>query len=835
MQVAKVGKVRVDRIERPGELRKRLSDGRFHDKPFQLRAILVVLKPNQLAASLSPRWGLALSLAVLSCSSPGAGPDHGAAVAGNGSGGWTAAGGPAASAGDTAMLPMAGSSPSGGAGEMGGSATGGQMEPSSSGSSGAPSGGGAGSSGMSGVSGSGGGTAPIPDLGTTVKVDATGKYSVTFKLPAWTFGGDLGAPASNIASTTGMDALGAYSETSFGYTNQGAREARIRAYAGTPVVVFAERNPAASTNARRFPRLSTYPKLAHSLAYSDAVFGLYSLTAMSPDSPWLYFDDAANTFILSAASHFMNTETRAESDASISTGISRGIANLPAGFEQSTVLVAKTGINQAFDSWGSALQRFGGKAAVANDKTIELQKLGYWTDNGAAYYYATAGSADYRSTLLQAKTYLTGLGLPAGYVQLDSWWYRKGSVGTWEGNGTDRGGTYLYEADPTLFPAGLSAFQKSLALPLMTHNRWIDAASPYRSQFKMSVNVSTDPAFWDQIATYLQGAGVTSYEQDWLNELAVASTTNLIDQDAFMDNMARAMAAHGISIQYCMPLPKHYLQSTKYASVVSSRVSNDKFARNRWKGYVYGSRLASAVGEWPWSDVFKSSDLDSLRLSLLGAGVFGVGDAINGVNKANVLRAVRTDGVIVKPDVPIVPLDKTIIDEARGLATPTVAFAYSAHPGGRTTYLFAFSDASSDFSVRPVDLGYASDIYVYDANRLTGKVIAAGASFSATVASTAYYVVAPIGRSGIAFLGDVGKIASAGKQRVATWQDDGAVTATLSFAAGESATVHGYAPSAPKAAASVGTVGAVTYDSATHQFSVLVTPAASSATITISL
>jgi hypothetical protein len=689
-----------------------------------------------------------------------------------------------------------------------------------------------------GTSGSGGSTPDVPgaSVGTTVAVDPSGRYSVTFMRPNWTFGGDLGTPLTNIVRTDGSDTLGSYSDTSFTYVSGVSRQGRIRAYATTPVVVFSDRNATAAANLRQFPRLATFPALARHLTYTDTVFGDYTLTGLTPDSPWVYFDDSAQAFILSGASHFMNSETQRETNGSLSSGIARAIANLPAGFEQSTVLVADTGINGAFDKWGQALLRFGGKTPVANDATPDLAKFGYWTDNGATYYYATAGTADYRSTLTQVRDYFQQLGTPIGYVQLDSWWYRKGATGDWQGAGTNRGGTYLYEADATLFPAGLKAFQQSLALPLLTHNRWIDTASPYRSQFTMSNDVSTDPAFWTQIAAYIKDAGAITYEQDWLNDMALPSTANLVDQEAFLDNMARAMATAGISIQYCMPLPKHYLQSTKYPNVVTSRVSNDRFNRNRWKSFLYGSRLASAVGEWPWSDVFRSSERDNLLLSTLSAGMVGIGDALNSANKANLLRAMRADGIIVKPDLPIVQIDRTIVDEARAVAAPTIATTSSSHPGGKTTYLFAFTDVGSIAAgFRPAELGYTTDVYVYDVNRAVGRVAPVAAMYSDTITDTAYYVVAPIGRSGMAFLGDAGKFASVGKQRISTWSDDGTLRATVTFAPGETVTLHGYAPTAPTATATTGTVGPVTFDATNRRFTVLVSPVAGVATIGLHL
>jgi lipopolysaccharide biosynthesis protein len=37
------------------------------------------------------------------------------------------------------------------------------------------------------------------------------------------------------------------------------------------------------------------------------------------------------------------------------------------------------------------------------------------------------------------------------------------------------------------------------------------------------------------------------------------------------------MAKRGIDIQYCMALPKHFLQSTNYSNVTNIRTSQDRF------------------------------------------------------------------------------------------------------------------------------------------------------------------------------------------------------------------------------------------------------------------
>ena len=117
-----------------------------------------------------------------------------------------------------------------------------------------------------------------------------------------------------------------------------------------------------------------------------------------------------------------------------------------------------------------------GKTRPANDADPTLNYLGYWTDNGATYYYKFDPTLGYAGTLLAVANSFKQEGIPLGYMQLDSWWYPKGSSDTWQGNGTKRGGIYAYVA--ALFPNGLQAFQQQLGLPLVTHARWIDTSSP---------------------------------------------------------------------------------------------------------------------------------------------------------------------------------------------------------------------------------------------------------------------------------------------------------------------------------------------------------------------
>ena len=274
-----------------------------------------------------------------------------------------------------------------------------------------------------------------------------------------------------------------------------------------------------------------------------------------------------------------------------------------------------------------------------------------------------------------------------GYVQLDSWFYLKGHEGRWKNSDHLGGGTYLYEASEELFPEGLATFQRKLRVPLVAHNRWIDDNSPYRRKYSISGNVSIDANLWTRWMRYLRAAGVRTYEQDWLSGPAVPQR-NLTSGDIFMDTMAESARREGISLQYCMPLPRHFLQGTRYSNLLTIRTSGDRFKQEHWKSFLFNGRLASALGEWPWTDVFMSAETSNLLLSTLSASIVGIGDAIGTFDRTNLLRVVRADGVIVKPDEAIAPLELDIHRAVEGSAT--AHHGIDPHPPRKVDHVLRF-------------------------------------------------------------------------------------------------------------------------------------------------
>ena len=91
---------------------------------------------------------------------------------------------------------------------------------------------------------------------------------------------------------------------------------------------------------------------------------------------------------------------------------------------------------------------------------------------------------------------------------------------------------------------------------------------------------------------------------------------------------------------------------------------------------------------------------------------------------------------------------------------------------------------------------------------------------------SAFYVIAPVGRCGIALLGDKGKFVGTGKQRIASLRDEaGRLTIGIVFAENESSVVlNGYSAVEPRATVIPGAARLFHYDPTTRYFTVDIQP-----------
>ena len=685
----------------------------------------------------------------------------------------------------------------------------------------------------------------------TADVEPSGEYRVVAASSRWTLAGSLPGAAEDIKIAAGSDRVGAYQQLAFAWKDSGRGVTGfIRLYERAGLALFSDTLPQASISpAAPFPDFTKVPAGWFHFSYQDRAFSAPQFHFGTTSSPWMFFDAQDHALLVSAADNFLVANLTGNGIDRVAAGFSPTLTSLPGGFTQQTLLAFGDGINATYDLWGQALTDLQGKHRPANDADDSLKYFGYWTDNGADYYYNYDQNEGYAGTLEALVAKYREEKIPLRYLQLDSWWYHKtytfhdGKVGEPknpklpEGDWNCYGGLLDYTASQFLFPQGLASFQQKLGLPLITHNRWIDPASPYHAHFKISGLAAVDPEFWDRIAAYLKESGIVTYEQDWLVSIfehspELSSTPDL--GNAFLDNMARATRKQGQTMQYCMATPRCFLQGSKYDNLTTIRTSDDRFCPERYHDFLYTSRFATALGMWPWADVFMSGETNNLLLSNLSAGPVGTGDALGKENAANILKTVRADGVIIKPDAALLPVDSAYLAEAQKQPAPLVATTYTDLGGQRVVYAVVIDPpktTGASYTLSSADLGTAGNVYVYDYFAGEGQFLEKGKSYVGKVpaGSVAYLVAAPVGASGVTFLGDRDKFVSLGRQRVAALDDrpDG-LKAKLLLARGEdSVTLHGYCRQRPVVTVQNGIADTVEYDAASGHFTVAVRPDAS--------
>ncbi len=674
--------------------------------------------------------------------------------------------------------------------------------------------------------------------------EKTGSYRIICADPGWEFSGNLPSASDPATQTKGHDAIGAYHQVNFDWQDGGLPvSGSIRVYEEKPLVMFSDTcGPARQTAPAPFPDFSGLPARLHVFSYRQEVFAPPSFTANECSTPWLLFDDEANAAVISPAAHFMVASMFGDGHRRVASGFNTNLCHLPRGFSQPTILAFGKGINRTWNLWGQSLNELRGAKRPAPDADALLKYLSYWTDNGATYYYNYDTNLGYAGTLQALVTHYRQEQIPVHCLQLDSWWYFKtftdagGAIGKTKqpglpaGEWNRYGGLLEYRAHPFLFPNGLAEFQKSVSLPLVTHNRWIDPASPYHEKYKISGVAAVDPKFWDDLAGYLHSCGIVTYEQDWLDRIykySPAFSSTVDAAETFVREMARACHERGITMQYCMAYPCYFMEGSRYDNLATIRTSNDRFQPSRWNDFLYTSRLAYSLGLWPWSDVFNSPETNNFLLATLSAGPVGIGDAIGKENQANIFKSVRADGVIVKPDVPCVPLDQCYVTDAAKSGEPLLAGTYTEHDGLRTSYVFVFNRNHTETKTAqftPAELGYTGTVCIYDNASGTVTPLKSNERFELSLPPNGVrsYIVAPVGRSGIGFLGDSGKFVSTGRQRISQIKDDpGELTATVLFADSEkTVALHGYAGVKPSVAVQNGTAGEVKFDPVNRHFAV---------------
>ncbi len=531
------------------------------------------------------------------------------------------------------------------------------------------------------------------------------------------------------------------------------------------------------------------PPPSHSRVFTFRI-GAFSPPTHEPISttgPVILYSEDLEVVVISPLDHFLESMTQPV-EGEWRCGFGGMIERLPEGTMRRVMVVKGRGINNTVMKWGDLVRKWHDHERVPPYHDVALSRLGYWTDNGAMYYYKTAPKMNYHETLIAVKEEADRRDIPYGYFQIDSWWYPKAKTGGLLS--AFRGGCIKWEPQDKHFPRGLESFQEELGLPLVAHNRWYDHNTPYCDKYECVYGkgdktpaLPVEPEFWDEIMDNAVRYGVAVYEQDWLitqMNLIPWLRSELGHAELWFESMAGAAHERGLTMQLCMAPPGFFLQQMKHDHITHVRTSGDYqggvLKTYFWPKFHKTSMFAYAVGFWPFKDNFQSSSgqrfirnerwaYEEALISVLSGGPVGPADELGAADRELLMKTCRDDGVLLKSDRPATPIDLMFLDNKK----PWIAKTETSNRTGHTFYLAAFNIRplnTRDKSVSFQELDISGDYGVYDYR--SKKMIRgqSGIEFGRMKKNrAAYYIIAPRLDNGMYLVGETDKFVTLSNKR----------------------------------------------------------------------
>ncbi len=173
------------------------------------------------------------------------------------------------------------------------------------------------------------------------------------------------------------------------------------------------------------------------------------------------------------------------------------------------------------------------------------------------------------------------------------------------------------------------------------------------------------------------------------------------------------------------------------------------------------------------------------------------------------------------------PVDSVFVSDAQGIDTPMIASTWSNFGGSRTNYIFAYNrGANTSITIQPSSWGIAGAAYLYDYLDGVGYLIDANSDKTLMLnGGVGYFILAAVGQTGIAFLGDMGDFVTMGKNRIPLFADTGRINVLVAYGSGEQTrTLFGYSPRPVHVTAVNGSADSLSWSPSTQLFTVNVHP-----------
>lgn len=487
-------------------------------------------------------------------------------------------------------------------------------------------------------------------------------------------------------------------------------------------------------------------------------------------------------------------------------GWSGDLASVPKGFCATMSIISGSSPRELIRTWGALVRHHAkAKGNVVNTRgryaDVSVAKLSMWTDNGASYWYRTEEGMDLPSTLEATIAHLDEKHVPISSVELDSWFYkhettRKVAAVGYPNIVPPTGMLRWEPREDVLGKDGIEGLRKRMGnRPLILHSRHISSKSSYLTESSLPGELwwidddrahPTGPGLYKRWMQQASDWGATAYEQDWLVEvwLGIKQLRACPGRvDAWQKRLDDAARERNISLIWCMATPADMAQAVSVQQIVALRSCDDyRYATDPsvlWRWHLTVSCIIRSLGLLPFKDVFMShtnnSELPDIDgdpnamleacLSALSAGPVGIGDRLGKTNCELVRKTCRVDGVLIKPDAPLVALDRSLRNPAGLLWAETNCGSWRYILVVRTGIR---SDKDPEHELPMTEtLEIGSTALVYDWK--TGEAhVADSISASLVIHEWALWVICPLLGAGrtTALIGDPNAFATMGDRRI---------------------------------------------------------------------
>ena len=178
-----------------------------------------------------------------------------------------------------------------------------------------------------------------------------------------------------------------------------------------------------------FPRFFNDSPNRRILSFQTQKFAPPTQQVTYSTGPVTLFDENSNTIIISSMDQFMSHVTKAKGTkvrvSQFRCGLNGETKAIPKNHESHFILTFDKGINDSIFHLGDILRAYHKKPRRSMSMDNFTTYLGYWTDNGARYYYNPLKKATLSETLILVDKYAKQMGIPLCNYNLDSWWYKK--------------------------------------------------------------------------------------------------------------------------------------------------------------------------------------------------------------------------------------------------------------------------------------------------------------------------------------------------------------------------------------------------------------------------